>query len=118
MVGADKTTFQGEQAMAFWEKTDQLDLQEFKPGIMSQAKFGDGLTMACMEILPDMEDTGHQHPFDQCGIVLKGEIEMFVGDETKRLKEMDSYFIPSGVFHGWRTFEAGARLLDVSSKAD
>ena len=36
--------------MVFREKIDKLDLSEFKPGIMSRAEFGKGLTTACMEI--------------------------------------------------------------------
>lgn len=102
--------------MTFWEKIDKLDLQEFKPGIMSQAELGEGLTMVCMKIKPEMQDKGHEHPFDQCGIVIEGKIEMFVENDRRILKEMDAYFIPSGVFHGWRTFAESVRLFDVSSK--
>jgi hypothetical protein len=47
-----------------------LQLEEFGPGINSKAEIGDNLTMVCMEIGPHKEDTGHEHPFDQCGIVL------------------------------------------------
>jgi len=54
-----------EASMVFWERIDKLDLQEFKLGIMSQAEFGEGLTMACMKIEPEMGDNGHKHPFDQ-----------------------------------------------------
>ncbi len=30
---------------------------------------------------------------------------------------MDTYFIPAGVTHGWKTFDDPARLLDVSAKS-
>ncbi len=59
---------------------------------------------------------GHQHPFEQCGIVIAGKIEMFMGDERSVLEAMDTYFIPAGVIHGWKTFEVPTRLLDVSAK--
>jgi hypothetical protein len=29
------------------------------------------------------EDSGHDHPFEQYGIVVHGRIEMFIGDERK-----------------------------------
>lgn len=45
--------------MVFWEKIDKLNMEKFKPGILSQAEFGDGLTMACMKIEPEMEGTDH-----------------------------------------------------------
>ena len=76
----------------------------------------DNLIMACMEIDPHQEDLGHDHPFDQCGIVVQGQIEMFIGDEHKILAENETYFAPAGTKHGWKTFNSTVRLLDISSK--
>ncbi len=101
--------------MTFWEKINEMNMDEYKPGILSRAEFGEGLTMACMNIDSEMTDPGHTHPFDQCGIVLQGMIEMVVEDDKKILQEMDTYFIPSDIFHGWRTFDSPVLLLDVSS---
>ena len=102
--------------MGFWNNVNRLDLQDFRPGIQSRAEFGDRLVMACMEIAPGREDAGHQHPFEQCGIVLEGKIEMFIGDERRVLGAMETYFIPAGAIHGWKTFDLPARILDVSAK--
>jgi quercetin dioxygenase-like cupin family protein len=93
-----------------------LKLEAFRPGIMSQAAMGDGLIMVCMEIAQGREDLGHQHPFDQCGMVLEGRIEMFIDPERRGIGAGESYFIPAGVRHGWKTFEKPAKLLDVSSR--
>ncbi len=101
--------------MTFWN-LGSLELEEFRPGIMSKAEIGDNLIMVCMEIGPEKEDTGHTHPFDQCGIVLQGQMEMFIGEERKLLNSNESYFIPSGEQHGWKTFEKPAKLLDISLK--
>jgi quercetin dioxygenase-like cupin family protein len=75
--------------MAFWN-LGTLQLEEFGPGIMSKAEIGENLIMVCMEIGPGKEDTGHKHPFDQCGIVLEGQIEMFIGEERKLLNSNES----------------------------
>jgi len=101
--------------MAFWNLA-AIDLEQFRPGILSKAHIGDGLIMACMEIGPGMEDAGHEHPFDQCGIVLEGKIQMFVGDDVKVLGASEAYFIPAGQRHGWKTFEKPVKILDVSRK--
>jgi mannose-6-phosphate isomerase-like protein (cupin superfamily) len=101
--------------MAFWN-AGTLNLEPFRPGIMSRAEIGGDLVMVCMQIDPAREDTGHEHPFDQCGIVLEGRIEMFVDQERRLLAPNDCYFIPSGRRHGWKTFDRPAKLLDVSSK--
>ena len=102
--------------MGFQKSVNQMDLQEFRPGIRSTAVLGDQLVMACMEIDPGKEDTGHHHPFEQCGVVVEGKIEMFIGDVRRILEAMDTYLIPAGVLHGWKTVDVPARILDVSAK--
>ncbi len=102
--------------MGFWDNVNLLNLQDFRPGIRSKAELGDRLVMACMEIGPGKEDPGHQHPFEQCGIVTEGRIEMFIGDERRVLKAMEAYFIPSGVSHGWKTFDTPVKVLDITVK--
>lgn len=103
--------------MAFWN-LGTLNLEPFRPGILSKAEIGGNLIMVCMQIDQGKEDTGHEHPFDQCGIVLEGNIEMFVDQERRLLSSNDCYFIPSGQRHGWKTFDQPVRILDISAKRD
>jgi len=102
--------------MGFWDRIDTLSLLDFRPGVRSRAQVGENLVMALMEIGPGKEDTGHQHPFEQCGVVIGGRIEMFVAEERRVLGPLETYFVPAGVFHGWKTSGVPARILDVSSK--
>jgi quercetin dioxygenase-like cupin family protein len=102
--------------MGFWNNISHLDLHDFRPGIRSIAESGDKVVMVCMEIGPGIEDTGHQHPFEQCGIVIAGRIEMFIWEERRMLEAMETYFIPAGAVHGWKTFDMTVRILDVSAK--
>lgn len=101
--------------MGFWDLRN-MQLEAFRPGVTSQAAMGEQLIMVCMEIAPEQEDLGHQHPVDQCGIVLEGRIEMFIDQECRVLDPQACYFIPAGVRHGWKTFDKPVRLLDVSSR--
>ncbi|MBM4341195.1 MAG: cupin domain-containing protein [Deltaproteobacteria bacterium] len=101
--------------MSFWN-LNTLKLGEFRPGIWSKIESGKNLTMAVMEITPGKEGMAHEHPFDQCGIVVEGEIEMSVGEEKKLLKAMETYFIPAGTNHNWKTFTSSAKILDVVAK--
>ena len=101
--------------MGFWNlKTLKLD--EFRSGIWSKVESGPNLTMAIMEIAPNKEGAAHDHPFDQCGIVIEGEIEMSVGEEQKLLRPMETYFIPAGVKHNWKTMSLAAKILDIVVK--
>jgi quercetin dioxygenase-like cupin family protein len=101
--------------MGFWDLRT-LRLDEFRPGIWSKLESGSNLTMAFMEIAPNKEGTTHDHPFDQCGIVIEGEIEMSVGEEKRLLRSMETYFIPAGVKHNWKTTGLPAKILDIVVK--
>ncbi len=101
--------------MAFWNLA-ALQLEEFRPGIMSTAEVGNNLIMVYMEIGPKRKDAGHEHPFDQCGVILEGQIEMVVGKERKLLNPNDAYFISSGEPHSWKTFDSRVKVLDISLK--
>jgi quercetin dioxygenase-like cupin family protein len=101
--------------MGFWNlKTLRLD--EFRPGILSKVESGSNLMMAVMEISPGKEGAAHSHPFDQCGLIVEGEIEMSIGEEKRLLKPMETYFIPAGISHNWKTAESSARILDIVLK--
>ena len=101
--------------MGFWDLRT-LKLDEFRPGIRSKVESGENLTIALMEIAPNKEGTAHDHPFDQCGIVIEGEIEMSVGEENRLLNPMETYFIPAGVKHNWKTAGLSAKILDIVVK--
>jgi len=101
--------------MGFWD-LKKLKLDEFRPGIRSKLESGSNLTMAFMEIVPNKEGTAHDHPFDQCGVVIEGEIEMSVGEEKKSLRSMETYFIPAGIKHNWKTMSSPAKILDIVVK--
>ncbi len=77
-----------------------LNLEPFRPGIMSKAQIGSNLIMVCMQIDQGKEDTGHEHPFDQW--------------ERRILNANECYFIPAGQRHGWKTFDQPVKILDVS----
>ena len=95
-----------------------MELKAFRPGIFSKAEIGEKLIMASMEIGPNNKDSGHDHPFEQWGIFVQGQIEMFIGDEHKIMTDHETYFIPAGVTHGWKTFDNPVKMLDISSKTD
>jgi quercetin dioxygenase-like cupin family protein len=74
--------------------------------------------MAFMEISPDKEGPPHSHPFDQCGIVVEGGMELSLGEEKRLLGPMETYFIPAGRLHRWRTFSSPAKIVDVVPRQD
>lgn len=100
--------------MAFWD-LKKLNLDEFRPGIRSKIEAGENLTMAVMQIAAHKEGPPHDHAFDQCGVVVEGEIEMSIGADTRLVKPMEAYLIPAGVSHSWKTLGKAATILDVTA---
>ncbi len=101
--------------MGFWD-LKALKLEEFRPGIRSKVESGSNLTMALMEISANREGMAHDHPFDQCGVVIEGEIEISMGEEKRLLRQMETYFIVAGIRHNWKTAALPAKILDVVIK--
>jgi len=49
------------------------------------------------------------------GMVLEGEFELSIGDESRLVQEGDVYLVPSGVEHSARVLECQSRALDIFS---
>jgi quercetin dioxygenase-like cupin family protein len=95
----------------------EWNLEDFRPGIKSRAHFGEQMTLAVMIIDGGNADTGHAHPFEQCGLVMEGFFTMTIGEETRTLGPGQGYFVPAGVAHGWATGKDPVRVLDLSARS-
>jgi mannose-6-phosphate isomerase-like protein (cupin superfamily) len=49
--------------------------------------------------------------------VIEGEIEMSIKEEKKLMRSMETYFIPAGTRHNWRTSALPAKILDIVLKS-
>jgi len=89
--------------------------KEPAPGFLLHAVWGERMTFSRVTLQPHSEAALHNHPHEQMGIVLEGEFEMTIGDETRLLKKGDMYLVPPGVTHGGVTLAREALVLDVFS---
>jgi quercetin dioxygenase-like cupin family protein len=77
--------------------------------------WGEKVMMSVIETAPHAVVPRHSHPHEQAGMMLQGQFEMTIGDETKLLRPGDSYVIPGGVEHSVQGQEGWALALDVFS---
>lgn len=77
--------------------------------------WGDRMLLGVFDIDPDGDVPMHTHPHAQAGYVIKGALDVTIGDETRRMGPGDVYVIPGGVPHGVRAGREGARVVDVFS---
>ena len=92
------------------------DFKQFEPapGFLVRAASGERLMLAYITLQPNAGAPLHSHSEEQAGIVLEGEVELTIGDETRQLKKGDMYLIPSNITHGGISSN-GAVILDAFS---
>jgi quercetin dioxygenase-like cupin family protein len=101
-------------AMPFYHPEDR-ETKEIFPGIVIRSFWGEHLTLGVADLDAGTDLPSHSHPHEQAGIVLEGEIEFTIADETKTLKPGDIYVIPGSVEHSAKVGSAPVRVLDIFS---
>lgn len=92
----------------------QQPTREIFPGVTITTAWGAELMMSF--VLFDRADAlvpTHTHPHEQMGMGLEGQFELTIGEESRIIRQGDSYWIPSGVPHSARSVNGAARALDI-----
>lgn len=93
----------------------RLPAKEVAPGVEVQAFSGKKMTLTLFTMTPGSEVPGHAHPHEQMGTVLKGAIELFIGDEKRVVRPGDCWLIPSNVVHRGVCLDETSELLEFFS---
>lgn len=93
-----------------WKYPQDFRKVSYKPGETAEYVWGEGILMARINVSSDVE--GSVHDCEQISMMLEGEGEVRVGDETKRIQKGDAFYIPAGVPHGVRVISTPYVFLD------
>lgn len=91
-----------------------IDPREIAPGFVSRLVHTGKNTFNIIEVEAGRVSALHQHEHEQFSMVLEGQFEMTVGDETRVLEPGMICIIPSNAWHGGRAI-TWCKLLDVFS---
>lgn len=93
-----------------YKDTEIIDLG----GGLSRRILAEGTDMMAVEVSFEEGSVGamHSHPHVQISYVLSGEFEATVGEETKIIREGDTYYTKPDVPHGVVCKKSG-KLLDI-----
>ncbi len=80
------------------------------PGVRGRLLQGPDQQLVFFDIDPIGEVKPHSHGA-QWGVVLDGEVELSIGNETGTYSKGDTYYIPAGVVHSAR-FRTRTRVID------
>lgn len=99
--------------MAFFE-LNQMQEIPIVPGINTRAVYGTQSSISFLELEPLSKIPEHHHPNEQIGVVLKGEIEYTIGNETRTCRKGTAFLIPPNTPHsGVVVSREKAQLLDI-----
>ncbi len=96
-----------------YQHIDKLPERELRPGVHLRILAGSQMMFSVVRFDPHATVETHHHPHEQLGMVLEGELEQWIGDDRRHLRQGDIYAIPSNVPHGARTHETTALVLDA-----
>ena len=94
---------------------EDFNQKSLAPGIDIKAFTGEKMSMVVFYIAPGAEVPEHTHPHEQIGTVLKGSLELTIGDEKKVVKPGDAWCVPSNVVHRARCLEEAVEVLECFS---
>jgi|GEM_PF-1846052 len=94
----------------FWKYPQDFKKVQYKPGEIAEYVFGDGILLARIQVSSDVK--GSIHDYEQISMMLEGEIELTIGEEMRRLRKGDAFYIPASVLHRVRVISIPCTILD------
>jgi quercetin dioxygenase-like cupin family protein len=85
--------------MPFFE-LDTLQEVPLVDGVLVKAVYGEKCSVSFLELQPFARIPDHHHENEQIGIVIEGELEYTIGDETKLCRPGTAFVVPPNTIHG------------------
>ena len=92
-----------------------LTAKQLAEGVSIKAVSGERMTLTLFDLSEGSLLPEHSHPHEQIGTVLKGSLELTIGNETKIVAEGDLWVIPPDVPHAGTCLKGPAEVLEVFS---
>jgi quercetin dioxygenase-like cupin family protein len=99
--------------MSTFQRLSSLRRHMIGKGIIARAVNGERMTMAVVDLEPNVALPEHHHENEQLGFVISGVITMRIGSEKQELRAGDTYSIPSNVPHDALAGPEGCTVADV-----
>ena len=94
---------------------DKIPPVEISPGVRVRTPYLNNLMLSYLEMDADGVVPLHQHPHEQGGILLRGRLELTIGDEVRVVEPGSLFLIPANVPHKARPVGGPVVVLDVFS---
>jgi quercetin dioxygenase-like cupin family protein len=85
--------------MAYFHSPQERAPRQLNAGVMMRSFWGERMLAAVIDLDANAVIPPHSHPHEQIGILLSGELEFTVADETRIVRPGDLWVIPGDVVH-------------------
>ncbi|MFK8113500.1 MAG: cupin domain-containing protein [Rubripirellula sp.] len=92
-----------------------MPAHEVCPGCRLRTPHGQNLMLSYLEMDAGAEIPLHDHPHEQGGMLLKGKLQLTIGDETREVLPGAMFIVPPNVPHKAVAIDGPAVVLDVFS---
>lgn len=83
------------------------------PGYRIRTPFGEKLMLSYLEMEPGAVVPTHSHPHEQGGMLIKGRMELTIGNETRVCSPGEMFLIPPNVPHKAVALDEPVVALDI-----
>lgn len=94
---------------------DQLVAFSPLPGCRLRTPHGERIMLSYLEMEAGAEIPWHSHPHEQAGMLVRGKLELTIGEETRLVEPGGMYIVAGGVPHRARAVEGPVLVLDIFS---
>jgi unsaturated pyranuronate lyase len=101
--------------MQYFCDLENREVKEIAPGAKIRTFWGNEMLVAIVDLAANAIVPAHNHPHEQAGTLISGELEMTIDGEKRLIKPGDTYLIPGGVEHSGRTGDTPAKVMDIFS---
>jgi quercetin dioxygenase-like cupin family protein len=100
--------------MPFFDENER-DSKEIFPGVRIKTFWAEKMLASIVEFEAEAGVPMHDHPHEQCGAILEGQVSFTIEDETRVCSAGESYIIPGGVRHRAESVGGPAKVIEVFS---
>ena len=94
---------------------DTIKPLEVVPGCRLRTPYGDNLMLSYLEMDEGAAIPMHDHPHEQGGMLLRGKMELTIGEEARVVEAGSMFIIPPNTPHKAIAIDGPAIVLDVFS---
>ncbi len=99
----------------FFTFPEDFKVREPFPGIILRLVWGERVMISHVTFQPHSSIPTHSHPQEQTGIVIEGEMELTIGDESRICRKGDAFTVPGNIEHSAGSRDSVTTVIDTFS---